>query len=278
MKREVSIWFKFGIFAIFIVLDWYIFQAIKTTFSESKSTTQKFVYTIYFALSLIPYLALFIVFTINYTEWHGFSKVIIIGFAQAIFIGKLFIIPFLLIDDIIRFFRCISIYFSNNNNGNEIQHGITRLQFLSKSALFAGSSLFVGLVYGITRGAYQYKKRKIKLAIQNLPDEWKNLKIVQFSDLHIGSFANSYPIQKIVDLINAEEPDIIFFTGDLVNYKVDEAIPYKNILQQLKAKIAIYSILGNHDYGTYLPWNSVQEHQQSFQQLLNFKKILVGIC
>lgn len=277
MRREISIWFKLGVFALFILVDWYIFQAVKTSFSGSKPSTQKIAYGVYFLLSLFPYIAFAVMLYVGYFNWHGWSKNIIVGIAQAVFISKLFILPFLLIDDLIRSFSWIGQRFSSSNQIALTQkNGISRLQFLSKAGLVLGTVSFGSFIYGIVRGAYNYKKVKVKLSIPNLPDEFKNLKIVQISDLHVGSFASSAPVQKIVDLINEENADIVFFTGDLVNYTVDEALRYTSILKTIKAKTAVYSILGNHDYGMYVDWNSKEEHAKHFQQLLDFQRKELG--
>ncbi|MFN8282040.1 MAG: metallophosphoesterase [Chitinophagales bacterium] len=275
MRREISIWFKLGLFAIFILLDWYIFQAVKTSFASAKPSTQKIAYGVYFGLSLFPYIAFAVLLTVGYFNWHGWSKNIIVGVAQAVFISKVLVLPFLLIDDIIRLFSWIGHQFSATKSAEVVTNtGISRLQFLSKAALAVGAVSFGSFIYGIVRGAYNYKKARIKLPIPNLPDEFKDLKIIQISDLHIGSFASASPVHKIVDLINEENPDIVFFTGDLVNYTVDEALPHASILKTIKAKKAVYSILGNHDYGMYVDWSSQEDHQKHFQQLLDLQKEL----
>jgi hypothetical protein len=94
--------------------------------------------------------------------------------------------------------------------------------------------------------------------------------------MHLGSFADETPVRKIVDLINAEQADIVFFTGDLVNYAAKEAVPYISILKEIKATEKVYSILGNHDYGTYIEWNSEKEMHDNFNHLLNIQRKELG--
>lgn len=252
---------------IVVLVDIYVFQAVKNSVSSSKPTTQRLVYLIFWGLSSFTYLALLILLIGGYSKWYGWSKILIVGIAQAVFFSKLLVVPFLLIDDLLRVFRWL-FNFLGNSTGDEIQpNGISRLQFLSRSGLLIGSAMFGALIYGVLRGAYNYQIKKIKLKIANLPKEWEGLKIVQISDWHLGSFANSMPVKKIVELVNAQQADIIFFTGDLVNYKAMEVLPFLEELKQLRAKINIYSILGNHDYGTYVEWNSKQEMHDNLQQL-----------
>lgn len=260
---------------VIIIIDIYVFQAVKSTFSDSKSSTQRFAYSAYWILSSFTYLAVIILVFKGYTNWHGWSKNIIVGFAQSVFIGKLLVLPFLLIDDLFRLFRWVFSLFGTASA--EIQpNGISRLQFLSRVGLAIGSLTFGAFIYGIFRGAYNYQVKRIKLPIPNLPDEWKDLKIVQISDMHIGSFANASPVQKIVDLVNAEEADVVFFTGDLVNYSSKEVEPYIEILKTIKSKTKVYSILGNHDYGSYVQWDSEKEMNDNFQHLLDIQRKQLG--
>ncbi|MFN8237092.1 MAG: metallophosphoesterase [Chitinophagales bacterium] len=261
---------------ITIAVDIYVFQSLKTSFSVSKPATQRIAYGIYWTLSSVTYIALAILLTKGFTNWHGWSKIFIMGIAQAVFVGKLFIIPFLLVDDILRLFRYAFNLFGTSAEQELQANGISRLQFFSRVGLMIGSTTFGAFFYGIVRGAYNYQKRRVKLPIPNLPDEWKNTKIVQISDLHVGSFADTSAIEKIVRLINEEEADFIFFTGDLVNYAAEEAKPYISLLKNLKAKDKVYSILGNHDYGMYVKWDTEKMMKDNFNELLRIQREELG--
>lgn len=260
---------------VIIIVDIYVYQAVRSSFSDSKSSTQRIAFSIYWVLSSFTYVALFILLVKGYANWHGWSKNIIVGIAQAVFIGKVLVLPFLLMDDIFRLFRWVFSFFGASSADIQPQ-GISRLQFLSRIGLAIGSFTFGAFVYGILRGAYNYQVKRIKLPVKNLPEEWKDLKIVQISDLHLGSFADSSPVQKIVDLINKEDADIVFFTGDLVNYASKEAEPHVNILKNIQSKTRIYSILGNHDYGTYVRWETEKEMHDNFQHLLDLQRNQLG--
>lgn len=260
---------------VVIIVDIYVFQAVKSSFSDSKSSTQKTAYAIYWILSSFTYLALFILLIKGYSNWHGWSKNTIVGIAQAVFLGKIFVLPFLLVDDLFRLFRWVFSFFCASSA--DIQpKGISRLQFLSRIGLAVGTLTFGAFIYGIFRGAYNYQVRKIKIPIENLPDEFKNLKIVQISDLHLGSFADTAPVKKIIQLVNEQEADIVFFTGDLVNYAAKEIEPFIEILKGLQPKLKVYSILGNHDYGQYVQWKSDTEMQENFKRLVDIQKKELG--
>jgi len=273
-NKYSNAWFIVPIIII-IALDFYIFQAIRILFIDSKTSTQRIVNFIFWFLSSITYLAFFILIFKGYYNWHGWSKILLVGLAQTIFFGKLLMLPFLVLEDIVRLLG-YGIQFLKPSITQAPQTGLSRLQFLSKLGLTVGSFMSVSLIYGIVRGAYNYQIKKIKLKIPKLPDVWKALKIVQFSDMHLGSFADEKPVQKIVDLINEQDADIVLFTGDLVNYEASEIKPYISILKNIKTKTKVYSILGNHDYGTYKQWNSTQEMSSNFNQLIDIQRNELG--
>ncbi|NMA74196.1 MAG: hypothetical protein GX963_08585 [Bacteroidales bacterium] len=128
---------------------------------------------------------------------------------------------------------------------------------LAKKSLFALGGItsmlsIIILLYGSIFGREQFEVKPIIYKNEKIPTSFNHYKIVQISDLHLGSwFDRKKPIKKMVDLVNQQNPDLIIFTGDLVNHKADEITPYETILSQLKAKDGVYSILGNHDYAPY---------------------------
>lgn len=133
------------------------------------------------------------------------------------------------------------------------------------SALLCSGLLFYGW-----RNKYNYKIHQNLLLFKNLPSNFRGLRIVQISDIHAGSFNDTDAVIRGVDLIMQQKPDLIFFTGDLVNNRAEEMLAYSNIFSQLSAPSGIYSVLGNHDYGDYVNWESPK---QKAQNLDNIKKI-----
>jgi predicted MPP superfamily phosphohydrolase len=93
------------------------------------------------------------------------------------------------------------------------------------------------------------------------------MKIVQISDVHSGSFTNKAAVANGIQKIMSLQPDMILFTGDLVNNKADEMLPYKDLFSQLKAPFGVFSVLGNHDYGDYVQWESRQHRDQNLVAL-----------
>ncbi|MDG5799861.1 metallophosphoesterase [Marinilabiliaceae bacterium ANBcel2] len=145
----------------------------------------------------------------------------------------------------------------------------TRRKFLSQVGIVMATAPFVSLLFGAFRGRFAFYTRHMRLSFPNLPSSFDGLRIVQISDLHLGSFgANREPLNKAVDLINEEHADIILFTGDLVNNFGEEIDGWGSVFSRLKARIGKFSVLGNHDYGNYSSWNSKEEKRENFEKIL----------
>ena len=131
--------------------------------------------------------------------------------------------------------------------------GITRSVFLSWLGLGIGGGLYTSLLYGFSN-KYNYKVKRVSLKYPNLPPALRGIRIAQLSDIHSGSFTDKTAVSKGVEKVLSLRPDLILFTGDLVNNTADEMNNYKDLFSQLKAPLGVYSILGNHDYGDYVAW------------------------
>lgn len=143
---------------------------------------------------------------------------------------------------------------------------LTRRKFLSQVGIIMATAPFVTLLFGAFKGRYAFYTKHIRLSFPNLPLGFDGLRMVQISDLHLGSFGtNKEPLIEAFDLINAEHPDIILFTGDIVNNFAGEMQGWEDVFSKLKAPMGKYSILGNHDYGNYSRWNSPEEKENNFK-------------
>lgn len=150
---------------------------------------------------------------------------------------------------------------------------LKEVRHLTIIGLSLSGILFILLLYGIFFVRFDYKVKKIDTAYKNLPANFNNIKIVQLSDLHIGNFSfSTKEVKKIVDLVNAQNPDIFVFTGDIVTYKTDEMLPYIEELSKIKSKYGCYSILGNHDYGFYFKWKNKKETTLNYLKMLKYQK------
>ncbi|MCH5236211.1 MAG: metallophosphoesterase [Muribaculaceae bacterium] len=106
-----------------------------------------------------------------------------------------------------------------------------------------------------------------------LPESFDGYKIVQLSDLHVGTWGEDTSfLKQLVDTVNSLNPDLIVFTGDIVNRQTDELAPFIDVLSGLRAKDGVYSILGNHDYGDYVNWPSPSDREVNNRRLADFEK------
>ena len=142
-----------------------------------------------------------------------------------------------------------------------------RLPVMGHIGIFLGLMPAVLLIYGLIRNPYRYKVYRSDLRIPGLPDRLKGLRIVQISDIHTGSLSDKARVLKSVAMINDLDPDIVFFTGDLVNSVADEADPFIDVFKRIRARYGIFSIVGNHDYGDYAQWPSEQAKAANFEKL-----------
>lgn len=142
------------------------------------------------------------------------------------------------------------------------------LKYFAKTGIVCGAAVFLILLYGFIITKTNFAVRHYSLEFNNLPVSFNNLKIVHISDAHLGSFSNKDEVKKAVNLIRKENPDILFFTGDLINVSYIETIPYKDAFKEIKPKYGMYSILGNHDIGDYAKWDTIPN-----QGVLNNKLI-----
>ena len=185
-------------------------------------------------------------------------------------IPKIFMMLFLLIDDIQRLIRWIYSTFKNDANSNE--NGITRSEFLMQTGAIVSTVPVVALSFGIISGAHDYRIRRKEIRIKNLPNAFNGIRILQISDIHAGSFWNRKAVIGGVELINQQKADLIVFTGDLVNNKANEMQNWTSVFSKIKADLGVYSILGNHDYGDYVQWNSEQAKYQNLKDLIQLQQ------
>ena len=146
---------------------------------------------------------------------------------------------------------------------------IGRKKFLSQLGIIFATAPFVSLLFGMHKGRFNFFTRHHRLNFPNLPSAFDGFKIIHISDIHLGSFASNYhKLEGIVDIINNEHADAIFFTGDLVNNFYEETLGWEKVFTQLKAKYGKFSILGNHDYGDYTDWDTPEEKEKNFNGIV----------
>ncbi|MBQ0787966.1 MAG: metallophosphoesterase [Oceanihabitans sp.] len=243
---------------VLFFVEFYAFQALKTI------TKNKIIKGIWILIAVAIYIHLFyIVFTTPRSagQTNGFQ--LATGFLLTFLIPKVLILAIMFGEDIFRGFMKLISVFSNG----ETQPVAGRRAFISKIALGLAALPFASFLYGIIQGRYNYKVLKYQLTFDDLPEAFDGLKITQISDIHSGSFTNKEKIAYGVQMINDQKSDIILFTGDIVNNKADEMNDWIALFNTLEAPMGKYSVLGNHDYGDYVQWETPEDKVKNFQDV-----------
>ncbi len=248
---------------ILLGIEIYALQAFRRLFPKLKVTI------IYIVLSLLVYGLMISSFYMDVQGGtFGQPRGLFIGLFLSIIALKIGLLIFMFAEDLTRIFRYVfRLIFPSSKKSFP-----SRRKFVSQLALGISAIPFLSLLYGMYQGRYNYKVLKYKLEFEDLPQAFKGLKVLQISDIHSGSLDNKDKVQYGIDLINAQNADIICFTGDLVNDLADEMDNWFEVFNQLKAKIGIYSVLGNHDYGDYHDWETEADKTKNFNQLLSIHK------
>lgn len=255
-------WFVFIV--IYILVDVYAFQAVKTL------TKNPWLYGIYVFISLAVLAGL--IYELSF--WGSGKmmqppKMYFFGIFLAVFIPKLIVILFMFGEDIARFFVGIFMKVAGSNEANFMA---SRRKFVSTIALGVAAIPFTSLIYGMVQGKYNYRVLKYALEFDDLPDAFDGFTLTHISDIHCGSFDSHKKVEYAVNLVNEQQSDAILFTGDLVNNTADELNDWEQLFSTLKASHGVFSVLGNHDYGDYVSWKSASEKFENFQKLKSIQK------
>ncbi len=261
-------------FAIFLfvlaLIDLYAYKGVNTALAQAGPGLKRWVRLGYWALS-IGMLALLVWVMVSMQDLRSTRNHSFMFSLAALFLlfllPKLVIVLFHGLEDLVEGGRWL---LGRLTPGDPVASGepISRLRFLSQAGLAFSAIPFIGVLYGITQGRRNFRVERVRLSSSKLPKAFDGLRIVQISDLHLGSFPSGTDIvRKGVDLINDERPDLVLFTGDLVNDYADEAEEWVDTLQGLQAHMGKYAILGNHDYADYVQWDPPKGKRANLERL-----------
>jgi len=250
-------WIIFIAFILFI--DFYAFQSVKTLVKN------RLVFLVYWLVSFVVLVNL-IYQLITFNRSTGLSHSVMFAFGLLILsiIPKFISLLFLFAEDIFRVVKLVLNYFSTKGAS---PYFLDRRAFVSKIALGLAAIPFASIIYGMARGKYNFQVLKHTLVFDDLPTSFDGFQLTHISDIHSGSFDDEQKIRHGIDLINEQASDVILFTGDLVNDKAEEMDPWILHFKRLKAKEGKFSVLGNHDYGEYVRFNSAEDKETNFQAI-----------
>ena len=265
MKNPIGFFILAG---IMLLLDLYVFQAVKTVTNNTSEKTRYIIHTSFWVITVLTLLSLIAYPYLQFLQTSKVFKNYVFAILIGLFFAKFLATVFFLVDDVRRggVWLMGKIFSNAGAKYLNTENGIPRSAFLSWLGLGLGTTLFGTLLYGFSN-KYNYQIKKVKLAFNSLPNSFKGFKIVHISDIHSGSFNDRKAVQHGVDMILQQEPDVILFTGDLVNDRHNEVIDYVDIFKQLKAKHGVFSTLGNHDYGDYVKWESPEAKTKNLDKL-----------
>lgn len=258
---------------ILLAMEYYSYTAVSMATRSLQPRWRVSILIIYAIIALFGWVGFLLIRNISGLYPQNI-KALIIALVMGIFIAKVIIASLMFIGDIFRVFRWIGTLFAASRAAPESAasgQAISRSVFLSRTALLLGGLMLGGFVWGTTN-RYRYNIKRLRLAIKGLPDALKGLKIVQISDIHSGSFDNKEAVMHGVEQIMAQKPDLILFTGDIVNDRASELEPYLDIFGRLSAPLGIFSTLGNHDYGDYVRWNTAADKIKNLDTLKGYHK------
>ena len=245
----------------FVVLDFLSIQAPLQLFGNSPV-----IYALFAGTTLLVLLSMWIYFGSGIaTNKTAFRQVLLQVFFVLLF-PKLIMSLLMVGEDVFRGLALLVNVIAGLSGSNKLFE-TGRSANWSGFTLIFGISITLLMLYGALFNVYRYRVHQIQVKLMQLPKAFEGLRVVQISDIHSGSLSDKSAIERAVDHINALQPDLIFFTGDLVNNIADEARAFTDIFSRLNATHGVYSVLGNHDYGDYVDWSDIHAKHRNLERL-----------
>jgi len=253
------------VLGINFLLDWYVFNGLKTLVSGWKSLLRRRLVLWGYLVVSVGVTVLFAMGVGSYRTAQGMTPYHewVLSLFLVFFITKVVFVVVLFLGDVVRLFYGLGRRIGGG--GGSFVPG--RRRFISQAATLVAAVPFTGFLYAMLKGKYDYRVHKETLYFDDLPAAFDGFTITQLSDIHSGSFDNTAAMQRGIDLAKAQNSDLFVFTGDLVNNAAWEIEPYIKRFGSLKAPYGQFSILGNHDYGDYIEWGSEQEKKDNLERL-----------
>lgn len=262
--------------AFMLLLDIYFFQALRAITLGAPPRFRMLIHSGYWVISVAAILLFILLPYLKFEKQTWLGRSTVFSLLIGLFFAKLVASVFFLADDVRRGVQWSALKLISSPDTRQAMAAdekISRSLFLSWAGMVAGSGLLGSLVYGFTN-KYRYQVVKHKLHFAHLPEGFRGLRIAQVSDIHSGSFTDKEAVNRGIDKILAEQPDIILFTGDLVNNVSDEMDDYMDVFSRLRAPMGVYSVLGNHDYGDYVKWDSEEDKKANLDKMLDIHRQL----
>ena len=260
----------FPLFILLYLLDVYLYWIYKNNI-WSGTRRRGLLISFLFWLPMLMLLGMVVVSVYHpYQDWGREFKNYYAGFILIGYLSKVIPLTLIIVSDLTKLIR--KLIRGSRTRKESSGKMITRSEFLKKAGLVTGGLFFGTLTMGMLKWVHDFRIRKNIVYLSKLPLNFEGFRVVQISDIHLGSWISMNEMREAVEIINDLNPDVVFFTGDLVNYSTDEAYPFSGILDKISARYGIYSSLGNHDYGDYKRWKSKEDKQKNMEAMYDFHK------
>jgi predicted MPP superfamily phosphohydrolase len=255
--------------AITLLLDWYVFYGLRTLVGDWQSQRLKQGVLWGYLVVSVGVTALFLLGFGSFSTAKGMTPFHewMLSLFLTFFVTKVFFAVILFLGDTGRFLYGIGEHAISRNIKTGKPFFPARRKFISEVAILVAAVPFTSFFYAMLKGKYDFRLHKQTIYFDDLPDAFDGFTITQLSDIHSGSFDNTNAVQRGIDLAKAQKSDLFVFTGDLVNNAAWEIEPYIERFAALKAPYGQFSILGNHDYGDYIDWDSDAAKAANLEQL-----------
>ncbi len=256
------------ILCVFLVLiDSYVWQSFKTAFVRYDSVKQLFMWLYWVCSIAIILMIIYAMLNFDRSGRPNPTMTYAFGFLILITVPKIIVAFGLLLEDFTRLTTWLFLIVKKNMDSSPNIISVGRKEFISQVLLGIAAVPFLGILHGMFIGKYRYKVHKVNLTFKDLPAAFHGFKITQLSDIHSGSFDDKNRVEKGIALANAQQSDVLLFTGDLVNNRYEEMDPWIDSFKKLSAPMGKFSTLGNHDYGDYVLWNNGEEKRKNLQRV-----------
>jgi predicted MPP superfamily phosphohydrolase len=256
-------------FTFLLLLSYYLWTAILPRIRQKKAFVKYGIGIVYWFPMFLTSIASIGFVLIPIEKWPHFLRVYFVGGLFSYVVGLLLPVIFLFFADIVRFFEALLRKNSQNRAHKVSGESIGRRKFIVNTGLALGGLALGTMGFGMLHGNYDFKIWRYKIRLSNIPDGLRGLRIVQISDFHLGTWVSKKPLIEAIEVINDLNPDLVFFTGDLVNSMTSEAFPFADELSQIRAKHGVFASIGNHDYGHYYKWKNEQDEQKNWDDLIS---------
>ena len=256
-------------FLVFLFCDAFLWYETKQKIRRFSPQIRILLTSLYWLPLILVLAAVAYGFFSTYYYWSTFVKTYLTSFVLVAYLSKSIPILFALAG---IGMRAIALRFRSRTGPLSRSGRISGNLFIA--GWISGLILFTALMAGMLFGCRTLRIREVNIPLRDLPGTFHGLRIVQISDLHLGNWNSREALIRDIEQINSLSPDLVFITGDLCDYCTADAIPFKSILEGIRAKEGIYFVMGNHDYWDYMTWPSPEEKAGNLHQLVDFTREL----